>query len=40
MSEMIFPANHLTSAKSQFSQQITCLVLVNKIKQQSNYKTN
>ena len=38
--ETIFPANHLTGAKTQSFQQITWLVLVNKIKQQPNYNTN
>ena len=38
--ETIFPANHLTGVKTQSPQQITWLVLVNKIKQQPNYNTN
>jgi len=37
--ETIFAANHLTGATTQSSQPITWLVLVNKIKQQSNYNT-
>jgi len=40
ISETIFPANHLTGAKTQSPQPNTWLVLVNKIKQQPNYNTN
>jgi len=37
---MIVPANHLTGEKTQSSQPITWLVLVNKIKQEPNYNTD
>jgi len=37
---MIIPDNHLTGTKTQSSQPITWLLLVNKIKQHPRYNTN